>query len=320
MQNHMMNFIDMGRVINNATNTKIAILNKHSVADLKKQSIEIGIKKSDATLMDTSYKQTGLQEQELKAAKEHAEKAANQAIIFSGSIAHELRTSLSVIQLYADLLGKNYECKRTSKNKKTIASCVKVVKQTIKDANYVIANLLLQVQGIAKNEVGKRDFALCSITKNIREMLAQYPFEPSKLELVTIEDSEDFEYVGNSVLTNHVLFNLIKNALWAIKNTGKGKITIQFKRGKKFNKLVVTDTASGIPQNFLPKIFDPFESQMTSQGGTDLGLAFCKTIMQSYEGDIVCNSEEGKYTEFTLWFPRLSAQYKNNKHKAANEK
>jgi signal transduction histidine kinase len=103
----------------------------------------------------------------------------------------------------------------------------------------------------------------------------------------------------------HILYNLIRNSLRAITNTDKGEITIKTEVGEKHNKLIFRDTASGISKDFLPKMFKLFESQATAQGGTGVGLAYCKLIMQSYDGDIVCDSVEGKYTEFTLTFPCL---------------
>lgn len=67
------------------------------------------------------------------------------------------------------------------------------------------------------------------------------------------------------------------------------------------------DTATGIPKDFVDKIFDQFETKKNLHGGTGLGLAFCKMVMETcYKGSITCNSEEGKYTEFVLSFPKLS--------------
>lgn len=110
----------------------------------------------------------------------------------------------------------------------------------------------------------------------------------------------------NPALTNHILYNLIKNALRAIGNSDKGMIIIRLETGEKLNKLIFRDTATGISKEFLPKMFKLFESQSASQGGTGVGLAFCKLIMQSYSGDIVCDSVEGEFTEFVLSFPAVS--------------
>ena len=53
-------------------------------------------------------------------------------------------------------------------------------------------------------------------------------------------------------------------------------------------------------------MFKLFESQMTTQGGTGIGLAYYKEIMSSYGGDIACDSVEGEFTEFVLNFPCIT--------------
>lgn len=149
-----------------------------------------------------------------------------------------------------------------------------------------------------------KGFKHYSIAKNIEEVLEQYPFKAGERELITVAPG-DFKYIGNPVLTNHIFYNLIRNSLRAIQNSSKGSITVKFKSGVKFNELLFIDTASGIAKEFLPKIFELFESQMIAHGGTGVGLAFCKLTMKSYGGDINCESTEGEYTEFTLKFPSI---------------
>jgi signal transduction histidine kinase len=306
-------------------------------------------------------KEYGAKLQKLEAAKENAERVAACATAFSGCIAHEMRTPLAIILLYADLLGRS--CKNIVasvddhndmvgnasvdlyENKKNIDVCTNVIKQTIKDTNYLIGNMLLRLKGMHGNGkvVDKTNFVNCSIAENINKLLAQYPFLDGERELINFvcdhqgdcsDCASDFHYVGDPVLTEHILFNLLKNSLRAIHNAGKGTITITLKprvaagaiatttggavkaaakirastkssaeRECTINQLIFRDTASGVNKEFLVKMFSQFSSQMTTDGGTGVGLAFCKTVMQSYGGDIICNSVDGEYTEFVLSFP-----------------
>jgi signal transduction histidine kinase len=210
------------------------------------------------------------------------------------SVTHELRGYLGAISIYSEL------------SEKPLVN----IKKAVKAADCLIGNLLLQIKGIVAGKSSREGFKLYSITKNIEEALEQYPFKTGERELIALETTNDFEYTGNPILTTHVLYNLIKNSLRAVANAGKGKITIKLKSDKKFNRLIFRDTASGISKDFLPKVFGLFESQMTAQGGTGVGLAYCKEIMKSYNGDITCDSVEGQYAEFVLKFPVLSAAQK----------
>ena len=89
----------------------------------------------------------------------------------------------------------------------------------------------------------------------------------------------------------------------AIKEVDRGKIYINLEYGKKFNYLIFKDTASGITTTALKTLFNQFNS--TSKEGAGLGLAFCKMTMQSYGGDITCESKENCYTKFILSFLKM---------------
>ncbi|CAL7962354.1 hypothetical protein GAMM_30009 [Gammaproteobacteria bacterium] len=217
-------------------------------------------------------------------------------LTLAGSVAHELRDCLAIIST----------CALVSEGK------ISDIKRSVKSADYLISNLQLQMRGIVSGKAVVEDFKRSSVLKDINDALEMYPFGVGEKGLITVKadktidsGSGDFEYFGNPVLTVRVLYNLIKNSLRAIKNAGKGAVIISLKSGIKYNQLTFKDTATGIPKEFLPKIFEPYESTMVSQGGTGIGLAFCKFVMKSYGGDISCTSVEGKFTEFVLSFPEI---------------
>ena len=101
----------------------------------------------------------------------------------------------------------------------------------------------------------------------------------------------------------HVFFNLLKNAVYYVEAANQGGIDIRVETGDKFNKVYFKDTGTGIPAKSLPHIFERFYT--TTDNGTGIGLAFCQLVMQSFGGDISCQSTEGQYTEFTLKFPKI---------------
>ena len=76
-------------------------------------------------------------------------------------------------------------------------------------------------------------------------------------------------------------------------------------------EIAVRDTGGGIPRDKLRKIFDPFFSTKSAdaqgQGGSGLGLAVCREIIETHKGRIRVDSALGKGTTFTLKFPLVSA-------------
>ena len=69
--------------------------------------------------------------------------------------------------------------------------------------------------------------------------------------------------------------------------------------------LEVRDTGTGIPQEILPNIFDPFFSTKGTKG-TGLGLSVSYGIIREHHGDIFVESEEGKGTRFIIKLPSLT--------------
>jgi two-component system, NtrC family, nitrogen regulation sensor histidine kinase NtrY len=103
-------------------------------------------------------------------------------------------------------------------------------------------------------------------------------------------------------LTMQVLINLIKNAVEAMSNYKEDKsILINVEKiGRRFIKLHVIDTGSGISAEHLDQIFIPFFS--TKKGGSGIGLSISLQIMQRQRGDLSVRSEPGRGSAFTMTF------------------
>lgn len=229
--------------------------------------------------------------EKLRTEKEIAEKTVKFMQRLAGSIAHEIRTPLAVININTDLLERDAGAKKRY---------LTAIKYAIKSASHIVDNTLLMIRTLYSGETIGDEFQRLSITESIKSALDTYPFLNDEKTLICFKKSKDFIYRGNNILTQHVLFSLIKNALLSIKETNKEEIKIQLEKGKKNNNLVFTYTALGIAEEELSNIFDQFEAK---KAGTGLRLAFCKMVMHSYGGDINCTSRLGKYAKFTLSFP-----------------
>ena len=111
-----------------------------------------------------------------------------------------------------------------------------------------------------------------------------------------------------------VLANLIMNAIQAI--NGKGQIRITIHDTPNDVLIQVSDTGSGIPENILPKIFEPLFT--TKQIGTGLGLASCKKIIEQHGGLISVTSKEGYGTTFSIILPKQCTAQKIKSLVASN--
>ena len=225
----------------------------------------------------------------------------------AGVMAHELRTPIATFKLYADLIKSVIQNPEMSFEDKqnNIVELVEKCYEVEKSSTQFIDMILYRLRS-TNNKLDPARFDLCLIADDIEDVLDTYAFGSGERALITVKKANAFTYKGDSVATKHIASNLIKNTLKIIKEEDKGKITISFDQSDPmYNKMIFEDDAKGIDEKFLPLIFDSFVYKDSTGKGTGLGLAFCKMIMVDYGGDIICESELGKYTRFTCLFPKV---------------
>lgn len=235
------------------------------------------------------------------------------------NIAHELRTPLlgirgamaGISHYLPELLDaheKAYKAGlpvkriRSSRFEK-LRSAADRVEDEITYSNTIIDMLLLSA---GQTTLRKTEFAIYSCNKSILQALERYPFNSDReRQLVHWDQGDDFEYFGSDLLVNHVLFNLIKNALHSVLSSRKGEVRISTEIGTDHRKIIVLDTGSGIDNGEVRHIFEHFYTSKSLGQGTGIGLSFCRLAMESFSGSIYCRSVNGEYTEFTLKFPGI---------------
>lgn len=233
----------------------------------------------------------------------------------AASVAHEMRGPLSTIRLYSEELGRHLPdlcatykaavdngvspASINPEEFERLSSIPAKIGRLIRQSNVNIDTFLAVTR-----ELDSEKFAYTSIDKCVTQALDEYPFTAKERQLITFKSASNFNFIGSGDLLTFVLFNLIKNALWAIKSSKKGNICITTYESPRHYILAFRDTALGIPPDDLPYIFDEFFSTRQDTGGTGVGLSFCRHVIKSFGGNIRCNSEYGVYTEFLLEFPR----------------
>lgn len=226
----------------------------------------------------------------------------------SGCIAHEIRTPLSIIGLNIDRLKMEFDSSFANhinlEQKNEIRHFIDNIKFAIKSGSNIIEMFIIKLRSLLNKQTRNNRTERTSIKSCINTVIKEYPFYSNESELIVWDNeaNEDFDYIGDDLLTRHVLFNLIQNALRSIKEDNKGKIYINLKHGENFNYLIFKDTALGISAETAKTIFDKTKKNNNKERA-GMGLSFCKMIMQSYNGNITFDSKEGEYVEFTLSFP-----------------
>ena len=104
-----------------------------------------------------------------------------------------------------------------------------------------------------------------------------------------------------------VLMNMIVNARQAMADGGMLFLTVRVSEDGTMGEIVIRDTGAGIAADDMRKIFEPFfstkKSDENGQGGTGLGLAFCREVIEAHKGRLRVESTVGQGTTFTLKLP-----------------
>ena len=239
----------------------------------------------------------------------------------AGSIAHELRTPLISIRSGAAglkrFLPTLINAYHLAKAKHLPVAAIREVHldalqgvleridAEVHHSNAVIDILLVNARLSGETA---QELNACSIKQCVATSLQRYPFSEDEHDLVQWKPNDDFLFNGSELLTIHVIFNLLKNALRHIAKARQGAITISIVTHPKGNQLIFRDTGGGIPPEILPHIFTRFYTSTENNNsvlGSGIGLAFCRDVMNSFGGSIDCRSVFGEFSEFTLTFPSL---------------
>ena len=153
------------------------------------------------------------------------------------------------------------------------------------------------LNNIKDGNIDKSNFIDLSISDAIKKAIKQYAYKnKDEKGLVSFDLNDDFIFKGDENMMIFVIFNLLKNSLYY-----KSKIEIRTQTKSDGNYLYFKDYGPGIEKDKLSLIFESFFTS-GKKDGTGLGLPFCKRVMESFGGDIVCESELGEGVEFEIRF------------------
>jgi signal transduction histidine kinase len=169
------------------------------------------------------------------------------------------------------------------------------------------AKITSGILGMARNRSGKREPT--DLVRLVEDTLVLLERELSKYH-VAVE--RYFRPVPQALVSpnqiQQVLLNLVINARQAMPGGGRVVLKIAHDTEQNMVDLTVRDNGSGIAPEHLRRIFDPFFTTKTGpdasgKGGTGLGLAMCRDIIEAHQGRIRVESTVGKGTAITLKLP-----------------
>lgn len=210
------------------------------------------------------------------------------------TITHELRSPLSAIRGYADMIASDEESSIRVRHAKTIG-----------DASGRMAGMIDTLLNYFRLDSGKE--TVCSLpfrVKSIAEILETEfmpQMEKKRLAFETVNEADEV-VMGDRNLILRIGSNLLSNAL---KFTQKGSVRLITGYSDGNFMLAVDDTGTGIDKGKQNRIFKPFErlGNAATQDGFGLGLAIVRSLAELMDGSITVESVPGKGSRFTVTLP-----------------
>ena len=218
----------------------------------------------------------------------------------SAGVAHELRNPLSAMDLNLHLLQE--ELQDHGQLRSRTAHYVQVLNAECRRLSAILDNFMrfARPSSFATQEVNVH-----RVVEHIVALM-QLEAQEHKIHLEDTIENDLPPVLGDETQISQALVNVVVNAFHAMAEGGRCRIaaTTCLSEGKRWVELSVRDTGVGIPEEALPRLFDPFYTTKTS--GSGLGLAIAYRIMQDHGGVISVSSARGTGTAVTLRFPALA--------------
>jgi signal transduction histidine kinase len=228
---------------------------------------------------------------------------------FLANVSYQLRTPLSSIMGFAEILDHEYFGGLNAKQKEYTVG--------IQSAGQRLVGLIDDILDLSSIEAGYMELEKTmldthAMLRNVQELTQDWAHK-KKLNIRVLPPVDPVRLWADERRIKQILVNLVRNA---IAHTPEGgEITLSSQKSGDDIHLGVTDTGIGIAPDMLPRIFTPFERGSSSgtpetgaERGAGLGLTLVKNIIELHGGQVSVDSTPGAGTKFMLHFPNQKDQ------------
>ncbi len=216
---------------------------------------------------------------------------------FTADVSHELKTPLSSIKGFSEILVHDKEI-----NSKDRDEFITLINKESTRMEAILTDLLI----ISKMD--RLDYELTAkkvnITDLVNENVDSVKYLINKKDIILKVDVDDCDLLIDKNKMGQVILNLVGNA---INYTDKGEICIKGKIVGNYYSIKVVDTGIGINKENIDKIFKRFyrvdNARSRENGGSGLGLSICKNVVLKHGGKITVDSVRNQGTTFEVLLP-----------------
>lgn len=214
---------------------------------------------------------------------------------FTANVSHELKTPLTAISGYAELIENNM-----IDSEKQIKFAGDIRKNA--DRLVVLINDIIRLAELDQSEAGV-NFSQQNLYEIAKERVELLHNNANKKNVTLTLSGKDTFVLSNRGMLTELLDNLIQNAIRY--NVSGGKVEVKVLKENSETILVVKDSGIGIPEADKDRVFERFyrvdKSRSRETGGTGLGLAIVKHIVELHSGRIELDSKVGEGTTIKVF-------------------
>jgi PAS domain S-box-containing protein len=218
------------------------------------------------------------------------------ASVMATALAHEVNNPLAII-------GNRIECmEREVRN--TCPDCdLELDLSVLREHTERLMGVTRDLLGLASDDADlSGELELRSLVERVTR-LVEATFTGRALHLEVITTPEPVLIQGNEKALETALLNLVLNAADATPADGTVTVELRLAPDAAEVELEVRDTGHGVPVELRERIFEPFFTTKGPRGGTGLGLAVCRTVLERHGGRIRVESENGAGSRFIMAVP-----------------
>lgn len=224
---------------------------------------------------------------------------------FVSHVAHELRTPLSSIRAYVEMLVDG-----EATDAKTLAEYYEIIQASADRLGRLIDNML----NISRIEAGtvrinKEPISVSMVVSDALNVVRPQA-EAKKITLTEQLTPSNYRIMADRDLIDQAVLNLLSNAVKYTQEGGRVSVRMLPREDQHLMQIEITDNGVGIPEEALSKVFDKFfrvEENKNVAKGTGLGLNLVKNIVEKvHDGKITLTSKVGQGSTFTMILPLLS--------------
>ena len=240
-------------------------------------------------------------EGEIRQAHQKAIEASQMKTRLLASVSHDLRSPMSAIMGYAEMLRTGLLGEVTPQQSGALDQILDSAHQQLTFVNNLIGQAQLETGRVILNY---QQFTYQDLLQPVKSTLGMIAARKN-LELVFEVDPDlPVQLYGDPYWLRQVLLNLVNNA---IKFTQRGQVKVSLFQSRPDTwAFQVSDTGVGIPKDKQRVVFEPFHqlhNEHASQTGSGLGLAIVSQLVDLMQGQVLLESEPGRGSTFTIMMP-----------------